>query len=263
MVFILLFSFVLTACASSDQLNLTESEETQITGYASGLLLKYNSNKDTTLVDTSRTRELKAKVEAAKAAGLLKKEQDSSGTSSSSTPSDISEGTQDIAEALGFTGCTVSYTDYEVTDTYPHDESTDEYFCMDATEGKELLVFHFNIENITDQDVTCNTIETAPTLRLIFNGEERKSVLMTLLLNDIGSLDETISPGEVFDAVSVLEVDQGYEASIQSANLMIKENDQKSVIPLFGQEQMIPSTQSDLSISSDSIQESTTSDNEL
>ena len=52
-----------------------------------------------------------------------------------------------LEEALGLSGqLTLSYTGHEITDSYPQDESAEEYFTVDAEDGNQLLVLHFTLQ---------------------------------------------------------------------------------------------------------------------
>lgn len=230
-------TLVLTGCSVTPQLHLTDEEEQKIVGYTADLLLKYNKNSSKDLVDTADARELAAKVEALKARRQAEdKESENKNESGNGTANGASDngeaGTQNIAEALGIPGFEVSYTGYEVCQTYPNDGTTDEFFNMAATMGKELLVFHFDVRNISDAEVSCNILENDPILRILVNGTDRKNVLTTLLLDNLATINETVPAGETISGVAILEVPEGYEADISSLSFIIKRGEEQSIIPL-------------------------------
>lgn len=245
----LAMAMLLTGCGVA-QVNLTESEEQQIVSYASDLLIKYDKNHMSNLVDTSHQRELDARVEALKAQKAQMAEesrdnqdiesdsdandgQDSSGGSALNYPA---EGEQDVAKALGNDDFSVSYEGYELCQSYPYDGSEGDYFAMDATAGRQLMVFHFAVHNDTLDDKHCDFLTKDPIIRIIVNDNERLNALTTLLQNDLATVDETIAAGDVYDAVVVLETDPGYESQIDSMSLLIKVGDTQNVIPLGGGE---------------------------
>lgn len=223
---------IVSGCSYVATINLTDQEQQQVVGYATDLLLKYDSNHQN-LVDTSEARLLMAKVEAYKAAEAQEADnQDKSAkTGVSENAQVVAEGTQDIAEALGLNGFEIKYDSFEMTDSYPKGEDANSYFSMSATPGNHLMVIHFKVKNVTDEDLQCNTLSVNPTFRILLNETDRKNALTTLLLNDLSTLDEMITANGELDAVVVLEVPMEY-GEINQMHFIIKNGENQSTIPL-------------------------------
>lgn len=244
-IMILLLTLVtigVTGCVDVGQFDLTEDEQNQISGYIADVLLKYDGNHMSNVVDTAQKRELYARVEAVKEmrqaaeaekASDSKKDKKGDGDSKDTGKGAYSpSGTQNLAEAMGQSGFNVKYKGYEVCSSYPNDGSVSSFFSMDATIGKQLLVFHFDIENTTAEDKQCTFLSSDPFYRIIINNGERKNALTTLLENDLATVDTLIAGGGHYDAVVVLETEPGYESSISSLSLLAKYSGGESVIPL-------------------------------
>jgi len=242
--FIIIIAVSMFGCGDPE-LNLTEEEEQKIVGYAADVMLKYDSDHGSRLVDTSAARELDARVEALKElnAQLAEQEAAEQENESSENASDGNgtkepsqkyppEGEQDIAAALGLDGFSVSYRGYEVCRSYPYDGSSEEFFAMDATAGKQLVVFHFDVANMSDAEAQCDILDSYPIFRIIVNDNDRVNALTTMLENDLSTVDDVFSPGEVRDTVVVLETAPGFESGIDSLSLLMKYNGNQSVIPL-------------------------------
>lgn len=223
---------IVSGCSYVATINLTDQEQQQVVGYATDLLLKYDSNHQN-LVDTSEARLLMAKVEAYKAAEAQEADnQDKSAkTGVSENAQVVADGTQDIAEALGLNGFEIKYDSFEMTDSYPKGEDANSYFSMSATPGNHLMVIHFKVKNVTDEDLQCNTLSVNPTFRILLNETDRKNALTTLLLNDLSTLDEMITANGELDAVVVLEVPMEY-GEINQMHFIIKNGENQSTIPL-------------------------------
>jgi len=129
-------AFLCSGCAQSPQLNLTKEEEQQIVSYSADLLLKYDKNHQSNIVDTYYQRELDARIEAQKEAARLEQENGSGdendadsgskGDTSGGSGSSLTyppEGEQNLAVALGQPDFNVSYTGYEVCQSYPDADS--------------------------------------------------------------------------------------------------------------------------------------------
>ncbi|MDD3416983.1 MAG: hypothetical protein PHY47_23810 [Lachnospiraceae bacterium] len=224
---------IVSGCSYVATINLTDQEQQQVVGYATDLLLKYDSNHQN-LVDTSEARLLKAKVEAFKASEAEQEEdnnQDESNKTGVSENQVVADGTQDIAEALGLNGFEIKYDSFEMTDSYPKGEDANSYFSMSATPGNHLMVIHFKVKNVTDGDLQCNTLSVNPTFRILLNETDRKNALTTLLLNDLSTLDEMITANGELDTVVVLEVPMEY-GEINQMHFIIKNGENQSTIPL-------------------------------
>jgi len=238
---------LLAGCVDVGDFELTKNEEETIAGYCADILLKYDTNHQSKIVDTSLQRELNARVEAIKelnaqmeALGVdPEEEKDSSSGKEDKSSGEKKEryaasGEQNLAAALGQEGFGVSYTGYEVCDAYPHNGEGGNFFAMEATPGKELVVLHFDINNVSGEDKKCDFLSSGVFYRVVVNGSERKNALSTILLNDMATVDEDIPAGGRMDAVVVLETEKGYADTINSLTLLAKYGESESVIPLTG-----------------------------
>lgn len=236
----ILMSASLTGCAVDvGDFDLTESEEEAIVGYAADLLLKYDVNYQNNIVDTSKQRELRARVAAIKELNAKAREEGSDSETSSNTNSKDSgnkevkelgaaSGEQNLSVALAQNDFNIEYKGVESCTSY----SSGEMFSLDASAGKELLVLHFDIANTAAEEKQCNIINQNPMFSLVVNNSERKKALTTILLNDLATVDETIAPGEHYDSVVVFETEPGYADGIEKMSLQAKYNGGESVILL-------------------------------
>ena len=128
-----------------------------------------------------------------------------------------------IADALGVEGFDISYTGYEVCDSYPEEEQ-DMFFSLQAAEGMELIVLHYNITNVSGVDTELDTLYNTTKVRLILNGTDRVNQQMTMLLNDLKSIEEVVGAGETIDSVVLFEVKEGYP--ISSMDLLLISDDE-------------------------------------
>ena len=237
------YSFMLTGCVDVGNFYLTDEQETQVVDYSVSLLKKYNASSRSRLVDTTEQRLLNKRVEEfiaekkkmEKANPASDREESDNKDSNENAASDpfAAAGIQDIAKALNQRdGIEISYTGYEVCDTYPEDEDTNNYFVMSATDGKELIVFHFAVSNVGSDTINCNILDVGPMFRMIVNGNDRQNALTTLLMNDLATFNYDLEPTSTTDAVVVLEEPKGYADSITSASFLIKNGDEQSIIPI-------------------------------
>lgn len=239
---VLAVMFLVSGCAEAvGDFNLTQSEEEQIAGYCADMLLKYDKAHQSSIVDTTMARELAARVDAIKELNAKQQPEKEDSPSSNSSHKSKDKGSKDpyalsseqnLAALYGQEGFDVKYTGYEVCDAYPHDGSSSNFFAMEATMGKQLIVFHFDITNTSAESRECDFISKDAFYRVVVNDSDRKNALTTILLNDLATVDETIAGGSSMDAVVVLETDPGYENDISSLKLLAKYNGGEAVIGL-------------------------------
>lgn len=136
-----------------------------------------------------------------------------------------------LEEALGLPGqLTLSYTGYEILASYPQDAS-EEYFTVDAGEGNQLVVLHFDLQNQGDGTETADTMGQNLLVRVSVNGNTSVS-LTTLLENDLMLYREGLNPGETRDVVFLAEFDAGSLLDVVSVELNVKNGDKNATIQL-------------------------------
>ncbi len=130
----------------------------------------------------------------------------------------------------GLENMTLAYDGYEVKDSYP-DSGEDMYFIMDATEGMQLLVMKFKMQNNAQSDQMVDFIQKGIRYKIDINGE-RKNALTTMLLNDLSNYQENVTAGEVKELVLVCEIPIEQASQISSLSLILKNADETATILL-------------------------------
>lgn len=228
-------TFFLTGCGAMP--DLTQEETELISEYAAGILLKYDTNNISRLVDTSaydaetESDEMTEEVEEQQEeqpdipvndTEVIDVSQD--GETAETIPSTIESyyGIQDI---------TFQYTGYELADSYPSTVEGEElFFTMDATEGTDLLVLKFTAANTSGDDVTLNMLEHGARFRISVNGEASKGALATMLLNDMQTYDNVVPADSSIELISIVEVPEG--TGIDSIEFILRGNEEDATMVL-------------------------------
>lgn len=228
-------TFFLTGCGAMP--DLTQEETELISEYAAGILLKYDTNNISRLVDTSaydaetESDEMTEEVEEQQEeqpdipvndTEVIDVSQD--GETAETIPSTIESyyGIQDI---------TFQYTGYELADSYPSTVEGEELsFTMDATEGTDLLVLKFTAANTSGDDVTLNMLEHGARFRISVNGEASKGALATMLLNDMQTYDNVVPADSSIELISIVEVPEG--TGIDSIEFILRGNEEDATMVL-------------------------------
>ena len=130
-------------------------------------------------------------------------------------------------------GVTLTYRDYQIADSYPEDGSADDYFALDASTGKKLLILNFELTNGTDQEENVDFLSTASRYIITVNDGTRGNALTTMLPNDMSTYVETMAPGETQGLVLLLEVNEDMANGIQNISLRLKNTSNEYTIQLL------------------------------
>lgn len=233
---------LLTGCVDSMP-ELTAEQSDIIAEYAAGLLLKYSSNYNYKIASEEEVAaamaareevsepEPEQETETDHAQTLEETEQ---GPSSPETQPTEAEQVQfvsdlDFAAELGIDDLIIRYQSFEICDSYPHNNSG---FSVDAAQGKKLLVMHFDMEGLPEEDVDCNLFDYDIKMRVNINDTVSAAVLSTMIPNDFASYMDVVKAGEMVDVVSVAEIDDMTEEEIQTLILLAATNGRACTVKL-------------------------------
>lgn len=228
----------MTACGNEIP-DLTEEESQRVGEYAAVTLLKYDANNRSRLVDPEvviARLEKEAAKDAAKAEQDAAKAEEagSTGTTEVTMPTAQEDITASMEDFFGLPeGVSITYEDYMVADSYPEDGSADEYFALDASDGKKLLVLRFSLTNGTEQEQTIDLLNTNSRYIITVNDSTRANALTTMLPNDMSTYAETLEPGQTQELVLLLEVNEDVADAVQAIALHLKNASNEYTIQLL------------------------------
>lgn len=230
-------TLTMTACGNVIP-DLTEEESQRIGEYAAVTLLKYDANNRSRLVDPDiviAKLEKDAAKEARRQENAQTEEQPSETTASEiETPTAQEDITTSLEDFFGLAeGVTLTYEDYQIADSYPEDGSTDEFFALDASVGKKLLVLRFALTNGSAQEESIDFLNTSSRYIITVNDSTRGNALTTMLPNDMSTYTETLAPGETQELVLLLEVNEDVAGAIQNISLRLKNASNEYTIQLL------------------------------
>ncbi len=245
LVFLAMSAALMTGCVDSMP-ELTAEQSDIIAEYAAGLLLKYSSNynykiaSDEEVAAAMAARQEVAEPETQPETEMEQQTEDepSQGTPSSETqPAESESGTEqvqfvadlDFAAELGIDDLIIRYQSFEICSSYPQNNSG---FRVDAAQGKKLLVMHFDLEGLPEEDVDCNLFDYNIKMRVNINDTASAAVLSTLIPNDLASYMDVVRAGEIVDVVAVAEIDDMTEEEIQTLILRASSNGQTCTVKL-------------------------------
>ena len=214
-------ALALTGCGATVP-DLTQEETEIISEYAAGILMKYDKDNGSRLVDLSQEEtapDAEPPAQAPESDVAAAETEEAPGGPGEPGPAENNATVIDqsqteampaasIEEYYGISDFTFAYTGCELIDSYPEDSGEEGavYFTMDATEGMKLLVTKFNVTNQSGSEQTLNMMEHGAKFKLSVNGDAGKHVLTTMLLNDMQNYNAQVAAGETVELVSIIEV---------------------------------------------------------
>ena len=216
----------MTACGNEIP-DLTEEESQRVGEYAAVTLLKYDANNRSRLVDPEMVI-AKLEKEAAKEASQEEEKAEET------MPTAQEEITASMEDFFGLPeGVSITYEDYMVADSYPEDGVEDDYFALDASMGKKLLVLRFHLTNGSEQEETIDLLNTNSRYIITVNDSIRANALTTMLPNDMSTYAETLEPGQTQELVLLLEVNEDVAGAVQTIALRLKNASNEYTIQLL------------------------------
>lgn len=214
--------------------DMTEEQSELVAEYAADMLLKYSPNYHYRIADEEEVASAEAEMETSQEEETTQEEsqpsQDLSQTGSGETVSvgaetSVEDGAEyDLAAFFGMDQFSIMYASCEVTDAYPNAESG-VGFSVTAPQGYNLLVLHFDVENLGEEAAQCDLFDQISKVSVNVNDAGYVQALSTLLTNDLTTYMEDIPAGEVADAVVVVPVEQTDLDEIQTAVMQITTQD--------------------------------------
>lgn len=224
---------MLTGCIDSMP-DMTEEQSELVAEYAADMLLKYSPNYHYRIADEEEVASAEAEMETSQEEETMQEEsqpsQDLSQTGSGETVSvgaetSVEDGSEyDLAAFFGMDQFSIMYASCEITDAYPNAESG-VGFSVTAPQGYNLLVLHFDVENLGEETAQCDLFDQINKVRVNVNDAGYVQALSTLLTNDLTTYMEDIPAGEVADAVVAVPVEQTDLDEIQTAVMQITTQD--------------------------------------
>lgn len=227
--------------------DLTDEETEIISEYAAGVLMKYDKDNGSRLVDLAAVEESADMSEGGTEETQPQTEEVTDSEADTENAGDetaqvndamVVDNTDDAAKMpetlegyYGIENFTFSYEGCELVSSYPEGTAEGEvYFAMNPTEGMRLLVMKFSARNQSGDEQTLNMRDYGVKLKVSVNGASDVYMLTTMLLNDIQNFEGQIASGEAAELVGVVEVPENTD--VDSLTLIMKSGAGNSVLEL-------------------------------
>lgn len=244
-------------------IDLTEEETQLIAEYAAELLLKYDINYvdridegnekaeemssealESTVEGEVTTEQVTSEVSTTESVTTEQQTSDESteqtdseemtDNDSSGVTDDKLVGTEsDIAVIAGIDGAKITFRDYSIVDMYPATDEQGEFIYLEASEGYQLLVLQFDVVNTTSEVVSVSLLDKKLDYRIVCNGTKAANPMLTILMDDLGTLETNVEPNISQEAVLIFQISDGMQESLETMDLYVTYNEIENVIQIL------------------------------
>lgn len=220
-------------------IDLTEDETRLVAEYAADLLLSYDrgytdrlkEGEEEHLEEASTQEDAQSETTTEV---VTEEEEATQGNESQTTEVTTVQGaSQDIAEIAGVQGTSITYKNYEIVDQYPTGDNVNEAVQVDAPEGSRLLVVHFVVKAVSDQPVDVSLMDQSIDYKLLCNDTLAAKPMLTILTNDLATLETTETPGQDSDAVLIFQISKDMVDQLNTMQLHVTFNSEENVITIL------------------------------
>lgn len=224
-------ALLMTGCGATLP-EMTDEQVNVIGEYAAITLLKYDANSRSRLVDLSQIEEKEDPILPVEPESLPTEDEQ---PENPATPVIDHRGEEYLEDYVGADsvesflelpeGISVIYSGYETCQSYEEEGSL--YLALEASEGKELLVLHFTLQNTSGANQEIDLIGRRDNYRVTINGSYTRAALTTMLTTDLSTYMGTVPAGGTEEVVLLVEIDPEQVPSAETISLNLK-NDSKT-----------------------------------
>lgn len=222
--FLLISNMVLVLAGCGNSIPDMSDEQMDAVGeYAAIMLMKYDANHRSRLVDLSKYEE---EVKEDVSEPQPEEEEGSIPENDISGPEIIEPQVPEYASMEDFmelpAGVTVTYEGLRICDSYPEEEAANEYFYLEASGDKKLVVLRFTVSNMSAEQQQLDFWNSGNTYKLKMGDTYMRNALTTMLLDDMVSFVGALDAGCSKSLVLLFEAESEFANETQEMNLILK-----------------------------------------
>lgn len=227
----------LTGCAGENQIpDFTQDEVQEIGEFVALTVMKYDINHRSRLMDLEV---LDVEKEEDGVSATPEPEETSGMPPVADTPVVDASGKEEAENAPAYSleevmglpeGLAVTFVGQASYESYPEDG---EFFSVNASEGKKLLVLQFSVTNNGAEEKSVNILDSDVVFTVKVNETYSRKALPTILLDDLSTYIGTVPAGGTVNTVIVIQVEEEMAENISSLSLNVKNGEKASTIKLL------------------------------
>lgn len=140
---------------------------------------------------------------------------------------------KDIAVIAGVEGAKITFREYSIVDKYPAADGQGDFIYLEASQGYRLLVLQFDVENLTADILPVSLMDKELDYRIVCNGSKAANPMLTILMDDLGTLETNVEPGTPQEAVLVFQISEEMQDSLETMELYVTYNEIENMIKIL------------------------------
>lgn len=221
-------------CGCLTDVPLTDKEMDAVAEYAAEALLQNDGKFPSALLSKAEMEELLTPTPTVTVVptptSIVQSSDKNNGTSQglnnaptiTTLPGDSEETAEQLTQLVGQEGFRLHYKKYTIQDSVV----SNEYYHLEAKDGKQYIVVEFEIENQTEEQLVFDASKKNLTCVLAINVDNRYKASLSMLENDLQYMSITVPAKERKSAVIIFEVKK---EEIDTVNLIL-ENENDNVV---------------------------------
>ena len=145
-------------------------------------------------------------------------------------PPSSNDNVADIAEIVGISGLSITYSKCLFLDRYPSIDQDGAFIYLDADPGYKLAVIKFNIVNQTSQSIMLDLLNTDIDYRLVLNKNKAAKPMLTILMDDLGTYSNSVPASSDQSAVLVFQISESSLEKVDNLDLKVTYNHEEHII---------------------------------
>lgn len=225
----------LTGCAENQIPDLSGDEIQAIGEYVAVTMMKYDINHrsrlmDLTVLDEDYVPEDPTETQEPEEPSGMAPVDDTPVVDSAGKEEQAAVSSYTLEEVAGLPeGVEVAFTERGIYDNYPEEG---DFFSLNASAGRKLLVLHFSITNTGEQEQNVDILGSGSVFSVTVNETYTRRALTVMALNDLSAYEGMVAAGEKADAILVIEVDADMAENISSVSLQVRNEDKTHTMKL-------------------------------
>lgn len=132
----------------------------------------------------------------------------------------------DIAKIVGIKDASILYKDFKIMKQYPAKDVDGAIVNISASDGYQLLILKFGIRNITQEPIQVSLMDHEVKYDVICNDKYAANPMLTILLDDLETLDIHVNPDKEEEAVLIFQISEDLTDKLETIDLKMHYHDE-------------------------------------
>ena len=222
-----IFTVVLAGC-SEKLTELTPGERDAIVSYSAHLVTKYNINQKKGFVYLDEETIQKMKTNQQSNTPVTPTiPTDSEDDNQNGNQTGAANKTVTAKEAMGLSGINATVTGMDLADSFTGENGA---FNITPSEGNKLLWINVQLTNETNAPIMVDVLSSTMRFFIRVNGKVESSSMVTILHEDLSTLQKELAAGEKLDTMLFFQVSEQKKEALTTVDFVVNKDKTNYVV---------------------------------